>query len=208
MRCRSRKPRAAGPTNRPRFQTRRPRSHSRSGPHPGGGLDKLDLDRKRAVIDVLLRVTILPGQRRGELRTGAAADYVEGAKNVARKVIWFIALKVIWSIVLMFFTSVVAALAGWLVASVACVLAGAVLRAATADFRSWPPHSAAWGISPAAPSPMPRSQRWKQKQRQQFLKLLFRCQGPRLLPTEDGASLRQVAVGRHVKSTSMSSSCC
>ncbi|MDT5320452.1 MAG: hypothetical protein QOD88_2974, partial [Mycobacterium sp.] len=37
--------------------------------HSGGGLDKLDLDRKRAVIDVLLRVTILPGQRRGELRT-------------------------------------------------------------------------------------------------------------------------------------------
>ncbi|MDT5172111.1 MAG: hypothetical protein QOD02_5489 [Mycobacterium sp.] len=53
---------------------------------------------------------------------------------IARKVIWFIALKVIWSIVLMFFTLVVAALAGWLVASVACVLAGAVLRAATAEF--------------------------------------------------------------------------
>jgi hypothetical protein len=33
---------------------------------------------------------------------------------------------------------------------------------------------------------MPRSQRWKQKQRQQFLKLLFRCQG-QVLKTKPGA---------------------
>jgi DNA invertase Pin-like site-specific DNA recombinase len=32
-------------------------------------LDGYDLDRKRAIIDVLLRVTVLPGQKRGNLRT-------------------------------------------------------------------------------------------------------------------------------------------
>jgi hypothetical protein len=31
-------------------------------------LDALELDRKRAVIDVLLTLTILPGQARGDLR--------------------------------------------------------------------------------------------------------------------------------------------
>jgi hypothetical protein len=93
-------------------------------------LDKLDLDRKRAVIDVLLRVTILPGQRGGELRTELLPITWKGLKMIALKVIWFIALKVIWSIVLMFFTLVVAALAGWLVAGIACVLARAVFLAA------------------------------------------------------------------------------
>jgi hypothetical protein len=97
-------------------------------------LDKLDLDRKRAVIDVLLRVTILPGQRRGELRTELLPITWKGLKMIALRVIWFVALKVIWSIVLMFFTLVVAALAGWLVAGIACVLAREVLRAATAEF--------------------------------------------------------------------------
>ena len=97
-------------------------------------MDKLDLDRKRAVIDVLLRVTILPGQRRGELRTELLPITWKGLKMIALRVIWFVALKVIWSIVLMFFTLVVAALAGWLVAGIACVLAREVLRAATAEF--------------------------------------------------------------------------
>ena len=96
-------------------------------------MDKLDLDRKRAVIDVLLRVTILPGQRRGELRTELLPITWKGLKMIALKVIWFIALKVIWSIVLIFFTLVVAALAGWLVAGIAFVLARAVLLAATAE---------------------------------------------------------------------------
>ena len=96
-------------------------------------MDKLDLDRKRAVIDVLLRVTILPGQRRGELRTGLLPITWKGLKMIALKVIWFIALKVIWSIVLIFFTLVVAALAGWVVAGIAFVLARAVLLAATTE---------------------------------------------------------------------------
>ncbi|MDT5231996.1 MAG: hypothetical protein QOI39_2496 [Mycobacterium sp.] len=88
-------------------------------------MDKLDLDRKRAVIDVLLRVTILPGQRRGELRTELLPITWKGLKMIALKVIWFI--------VLMFFTLVVAALGGWLVAGIACVLAREVLLAATAE---------------------------------------------------------------------------
>ena len=110
------------PHNRPRFQTRRPRSHSRSGPHSGGGFDKLDLDRKRAVIDVLLRVTILPGRRR-------AKSCVPSWCRLRGRGLKMFALKVIWFIVLMFFTLVVAALAGWLVAGIACVLARAVLLA-------------------------------------------------------------------------------
>ena len=110
------------PTNRPHFQTRRPRSHSRSGPHSGGGLDKLNLDRKRAVIDVLLRVTILPGRRR-------AKSCVPSWCRLRGRGLKMFALKVIWFIVLMSFTLVVAALAGWLVAGIACVLARAVLLA-------------------------------------------------------------------------------
>ncbi|MDT5045583.1 MAG: hypothetical protein QOG75_1436 [Mycobacterium sp.] len=93
-------------------------------------MDKLDLDRKRAVIDVLLRVTILPGQRRGELRTELLPITWKGLKMIALKMI---SLNVIWFIVLMFFTLVVAALAGWLVAGIACVLAREVLLAATAE---------------------------------------------------------------------------
>lgn len=88
-------------------------------------MDKLDLDRKRAVIDVLLRVTILPGRRRGELRTELLPITWKGLKMFALKVIWFI--------VLMFFALVVATLAGWLVAGIVCVLVRAVLLAATAE---------------------------------------------------------------------------
>jgi hypothetical protein len=32
-------------------------------------MDGYDLDRRRAIIDVLLTVTVLPGQARGALRT-------------------------------------------------------------------------------------------------------------------------------------------
>lgn len=74
---------------------------------------------------MLLRVTILPGQRRGELRTELLPITWKGLKMMA--------LKVICYIVLMFFTLVVAASAGWLVAGIVCVLVRAVLLAATAE---------------------------------------------------------------------------